>query len=115
MMPTFAELTGQTETWTQPTDGVSMLPTITGTGTQKEHDYLYWEFHEEGGRQSVRKGPWKLIRQRINTSPVLELYNIDDDLAETKNVADKYPLVLQELVEIMDGARVPSSLFNFGK
>lgn len=115
MMPTFAELTGQTETWTQPTDGVSMLPTITGTGTQKEHDYLYWEFHEEGGRQSVRKGPWKLIRQRINTSPVLELYNLDEDLAETKDLAAKHPLVVQEMVEIMDAARVPSSMFNFGK
>lgn len=115
MMPTFAELTGQSETWTQATDGISMLPSITGNRTQNEHDFLYWEFHEEGGRQAVRKGPWKLIRQQINTSPILELYNLDDDLGETKNVAGKYPQILQELVQIMDGARVPSPLFNFGR
>ena len=115
MMPTFAELTGQSETWTQATDGISMLPSITGNRTQNEHDFLYWEFHEEGGRQAVRKGPWKLIRQQINTSPILELYNLDDDLGETKNVAGKYPQILQELVQIMDGARVPSPLFTFGR
>ena len=114
MMPTFTELLGMQAVWTQPTDGVSMLPTITGEGTQPQHDYLYWEFHEEGGRQAVRKGPWKLIRQKIRTSPTLELYNVDDDLNETRDLSAQNPEKVQELKSIMDKARTPSPLFNFG-
>ena len=52
-----------------------------------QHDYHYWEFHEEGGRQAVRKGPWKLIRQKIRASPTLELYNVDDDLNATRDLS----------------------------
>jgi arylsulfatase A-like enzyme len=38
-------------------DGVSILPTLLGqAGSQQQHIYLYWEFHENGGRQSVRWG-----------------------------------------------------------
>lgn len=114
MMPTFTELLGMQAAWTQPTDGVSMLPTITGVGIQPQHDYLYWEFHEEGGRQAVRKGPWKLIRQNIKTSPTLELFNVDDDLGETRDLSVQYPEKFQELKSIMDKARTPSELFNFG-
>lgn len=114
MMPTFTELLGMQAVWTQPTDGVSMLPTITGEGIQPQHDYLYWEFHEEGGRQAVRKGPWKLIRQKIRTSPTLELYNVDDDLNETRDLSAQNPEKVQELKSIMDKARTPSPLFNFG-
>ena len=115
MMPTFNELLGQQANWTQATDGVSMLPTLTGQGTQTEHDYLYWEFHEEGGRQCVRKGPWVLIRQKISTTPTLELYNVEDDLAETTELSAKYPEKVQELVTIMNSAHVNSTIFNFGK
>ncbi len=115
MMPTFNELLGTQTTWTQATDGISMLPAITGQGTQIEHDYLYWEFHEQGGRQCVRKGDWVLIRQNISTTPTLELYNVEDDLAEAKNMAAQNPAKVQELVTIMDTAHVHSSIFNFGK
>lgn len=45
MMPTFAELTGTTRDI--QTDGISFLPTLLGKGKQKEHEYLYWEFHEK--------------------------------------------------------------------
>lgn len=60
MMPTFVELLGEDENWRDETmDGLSILLTLTGNGTKKEHDFLYWEFHEEGGRQAVRAGDWK--------------------------------------------------------
>jgi arylsulfatase A-like enzyme len=115
MMPTFNDLLGQQTSWTQATDGVSMLPTLTGQGTQAEHDYLYWEFHEQGGRQCVRKGAWVLIRQNISTTPTLELYNLEDDLIESTQLSAKYPEKVKELVTIMDNAHVNSTIFNFGK
>jgi arylsulfatase A-like enzyme len=43
-------------------DGISFLPTMLGSKSQKKHDYLYWEFHELGGRQAIRKGKWKLVK-----------------------------------------------------
>lgn len=52
-MPTFAALTGS-EAGT--TDGISLVPLLTGKGEQKKHDYFYFEFQELGGRQAVRKG-----------------------------------------------------------
>ena len=41
-------------------DGISFLPTLMGNPEkQKKHEYLYWEFHELGGRQAIRKDNWK--------------------------------------------------------
>ena len=37
----------------QNIDGISYLPTLTGKGTQKEHDCIYYEFFEFGGKQSI--------------------------------------------------------------
>jgi arylsulfatase A-like enzyme len=115
MMPTFNELLGTEATWTQATDGISIFPSLIGQGTQQEHDYLYWEFHEEGGRQCLRQGPWVLLRQKISTSPTIELYNVEEDLNESIELSAKYPEKLQELLTLMEGARTQSSLFNFGK
>jgi len=63
IMPTLSELT-KTKLPVQ-TDGISILPTIFSKKGQKQHDYLYWEFHEDGGRQAIRQGGWKAIRQHI--------------------------------------------------
>ena len=57
MMPTFAELTGSE--LKSETVGLSFLPTLLGRNSQKTHDYLYWVFHEGGGKQALRIGDWK--------------------------------------------------------
>lgn len=117
MMPTFVELLGKDETWRdEAMDGISILPTLTGKGHQEEHDFLYWEFHEEGGRQAVRAGDWKLIRQNIQSgNPTLELYNIADDPHEDRDLAASYPDKVAELQEIMDREHTHSDMFNFGR
>ncbi len=113
IMPTMADLTGSE---LSATDGVSLLPTLFGEGEQKEHDYLYWEFHELGGRQALRRGDWKLIRQPVaNAESRLELYNLKDDLHEDCNLATTYPERVFELEALMDSVREPSQLFNFGR
>jgi len=61
-MATAAELAGVPA----PTaiDSVSFVPTLRGDdSSQKQHEYLYWEFYEQGSRQAVRFGNWKAIRQ----------------------------------------------------
>lgn len=113
IMPTFAELIGSSDTIT--TDGISMLPSWTG-GKQEQHPYLYWEFHELGGRQAVRMGDWKGIRLNVgNDRTSFELYNLADDIHEDRNVAAENPDITARINEIMDTARTPSELFNFGR
>ena len=113
IMPTFAELIGSSDEIT--TDGISMLPAWTG-GKQDQHPYLYWEFHELGGRQAVRMGDWKGIRLNVgNDRTSFELYNLADDIHEDRNVATENPDITARINEIMDTARTPSELFNFGR
>ena len=115
MMPTFAELTETT--LTEKTDGISFLPEILSKSNQQKHDFLYWEFHEQNGRQAIRKGDWKLIRQGISSDKGswLELYNITEDIHEDNNLAEKEPDKIQELESLMNNARTESPTFNFGK
>jgi arylsulfatase A-like enzyme len=89
-------------------DGISFLPTLLGT-EQPQHDHLYWEFHEQGKKQAVRKGAWKAVRNDVfeNKDAPIELYNLSEDLKESKNLANQHPEIVQELKEIMDKAHVP--------
>lgn len=95
-------------------DGISMLPEWTGRGEQPKHDYLYFEFHEEGGKQAVIRDNWKLIRlnaKKLATEPDAvryELYNLSRDPKELRDVAAEYPGKVVELCEIMDRARTQS-------
>lgn len=105
MLPTFAQLTGNK---VKNTDGISLMPILTGKGKQKEHDYFYFEFQELGGRQAVRKGDWKLIRLKASKgeNSVWELYNLAADPSEVHNVIKEYPEKVKELSAIMQEAHV---------
>ena len=107
MYPTFAELTGQE--LPVDTDGISILPTLTGKGEQKEHQYLYWEFEEEGGKRAVRVGDWKLIKLQIKdpAKSYFELYNIASDPGEQHNVAAEYPGLVERFAKYIDNAHTP--------
>lgn len=113
VMPTLAELTG-TELPVE-TDGISFLPTLFAQEGQRQHAYLYWEFHELNGREALRAGDWKLIRQPVVGETVLELYDLSRDLHEDTNLASQYPDKVKELESLMDAARTESPWFNFGR
>ncbi len=97
-------------------DGISFLPTLIGkTRDQKQHDYLYWEFHELNGRLALRKGDWKLVQYNVGKSPAgsFELYNLKNDPAENTDLALKHPDKVAALKKIMLSGRVPSDVFKF--
>lgn len=115
MMPTFAQLSGYKQD--VQTDGVSLVPTLTGRGKQRQQPYLYWEFHEMNGRQAVLSGNWKAIRQQVkdSTKTTFELYNLSTDIHEDHNLAEQEPAKAEEMQRLMDQAHTPSELFNFGR
>ncbi len=110
LMPTFRELTGAASA--EGMDGVSLLPLLTGKEGQREHDYLYFEFQELGGRQAVREGPWKLVHLDIRGAHSrYELYNLDEDPGEENDLAAAKPDIMDHLQELMREAHVPNPDF----
>jgi arylsulfatase A-like enzyme len=117
VLPTFAELTGTKKT--SETDGISFLPTLLGEKSKQEkHDYLYWEFFEQGGKQAIIKDNLKLVKLNIRsqTEPVIvELYNTTTDIEEQHNVADHHPDIAADMEKLLKEARTEFSvvpLFN---
>lgn len=113
-LPTFAEL-ADAET-PAGLDGLSMVPTLTGQGTQQQHESLYWEFPSYGGQQAMRYGKWKAVRKRLfKTEGKMELYDMSVDIGENYDVADGHKELVQKLTAMMSASRTPSKLFPFAK
>lgn len=114
VMPTLADAAGSEEP--EGIDGISFLPTLLGRDDQQRHDYLYWEFTGYGGQQALRMGDWKAVRQNIldesNPDPLrIELYNLGDDIGETRDLAAEHPDIVDRMRGIMEAAHTPSELF----
>jgi len=112
ILPTLADLTDYD---LRETDGISLLPELFGE-EQPEHSVLYWEFHEQGGKQALLSDGWKAVRLSVGQDPSgpLELFNLAVDPGEQKDVSDDHPDLVQKFSKMMEKARVPSEEFNFG-
>ncbi len=85
-------------------DGVSLVPLLKQT-TNKFSRELYWHYphySNQGGVPSgaIRDGDFKLI-ENYETGR-LELYNLKDDLSETKNLANENAKKANELEQKLD-------------
>jgi len=112
-MPTVCDLIGIQQP--KNTDGISYLPELTGKGKQKQHEYLYWEFHESGGKRAILKDNWKLIELFVNNPEKrsFELYNLSSDPGEIANVAQQYPDKAASLKTLLTKARSKNAVWNF--
>jgi arylsulfatase A-like enzyme len=109
VMPTLAELTGAKAP--AGIDGISMVPALLARGAQRAHEYLYWEFYEQGTKQAVRADRWKGVRQPMMTGR-LELYDLEKDPGEAHDVAAAHPDMAARLGRFMDQAHTPSALWK---
>lgn len=122
VLPTVAYLAGA-DLPTRKIDGLNIWPVLAGDQQQTsphEAYYYYWgkELH------AVRSGAWKLhfphtYRSLAGNAPgadgkpgpykqlkcELELYNLYDDIGESRNVADQHPDVVQRLQTLADKIR----------
>lgn len=105
-LPTATEIAGVEPP--EGIDGLSMLPAMLGRHL-KNHEFLYWEFHERGFEQAIRMGKWKAVRHGLNQP--IELYDLEIDISEQCNVAVEYPDVVQKIIQILQTVRFESKEF----
>jgi arylsulfatase A-like enzyme len=97
--PTIMEMAGAKPPADKPIDGVSLTPLLKQAGELKPRE-LYWHYphySNQGGRPSgaVRAGDWKLIE--FYEDGKRELYNLNDDIGEQTDLADRMPDRAKEL------------------
>ena len=101
-LPTVAELIGANVPDDVRTDGHSLVSFLHG-GSAPQRDYFYWELHERASIQAVRFGDWKAVRN--GPSQPIELYDLANDVAETRDVSGDYPDLVQNAEQLMSEAR----------
>ncbi len=83
------------------TDGHSLLSYLKG-GTAPKRDYFYWELHTGNPIQAARCGDWKAVRNGIKKH--IEIYDLDKDPGEKKNLAKEKPELVKKAETIFKDA-----------
>lgn len=114
-VPTLLEIAGQKIPAGETIDGVSLVPLLRGAN-QLPRDTLYWHYPHyhspiDSPYSAVRAGDWKLVH--FFEDDRAELFNLKDDIGETKNLAAANPQRVAELRGKLDawrksvGAQIP--------
>jgi arylsulfatase A-like enzyme len=103
--PTFLEIAGAKPPPNYPLDGESLVPLLRDPGGALKRDAIYQHFPGYLGMGPgqwratpvgmIHAGEWKLME--FFEDGRLELYNLSDDLGETKNLATQMPDKTKEL------------------
>ena len=113
IVPTVLEAVG-----TEPPaelDGISFLPTLRGGPDQPAHPDLVWHFPGYGGQQAIRMGKWKGVRRQLRQQPnaPLELYDLEQDLRETRDVAADHPELVGRMLQVLSQSQSRSEQFDW--
>ena len=116
VLPTFVKLGGsdggKPVQWGK-IDGKDISPNLLGKTTRSPHEA--WFYFQGTTLQAVRSGPWKLAitpqsigmgmkdRPEDLQSREPRLYNLDEEIGEITNVANKHPEVVARLQKLIDG------------
>lgn len=88
LLPTFAKLTSAEVPKDRKIDGREIVDILLGKpDARSPHELHYYEI------EGIRKGPWKLVKKPKS----VELYNLESDLGERKNLAKQKPEIVREL------------------
>lgn len=92
----------------QVVDGISLVPYLVNPKLADEKRALVWhhpnrwveeDFSSTSWASALRVGPWKLIYDY--TREEVELYNLENDISERKNLASAQPEKVKELADIL--------------
>lgn len=117
-LPTLLELAGAGDRIPKETDGASFAAELLGK-PQAPKPFLYREFPSYSGQQAVWMGKWKAIRRNLlvknnpNTSLKTELYDLEADPGETRDLASEEPGQLAKMTRALEENHTPSEAFPF--
>jgi arylsulfatase A-like enzyme len=118
-LPTFGTLAGFAPPRDRIIDGVDQTDLLLGRSQRGARDLFHYFSKNE--LHAVRQGPWKLILpgrqvfydyvQDRGTNEV-ELYHLDSDLGEQRNVARENPTIVANLTKLAGAFQWPEKLFD---
>lgn len=118
-MPTFATLAGFEPPADRIIDGVDQTNLLLGKTEQGARDNFYYFTRNE--MHGVRQGKWKLLLAgrkdfygyvKDRGSQDVELYNLESDIGEKKNLASEHPEVVEEMLALAKAFRWPEKLYD---
>lgn len=124
VLPTIAKIVGG-ELPKHPIDGLEIYDLLTAKPGAKCPHEVFYHYFRVNELQAVRSGPWKLIlphtaycydpsevgqdgmpgKSRNIKIEQAELYNLDNDLGETTNVAFQHPEVIKQMMVLVELGR----------
>ena len=126
LMATCAEIVGVKLPDNAAEDSVSFLPTLVGQAEQPLHEAVV--HHSANGSFAIRQAQWKLAlcpgsggwsapqpgKDDTSKLPLVQLYNLAEDLGERNNVQDQNPEVVERLTKLLgkyvaDGRSTPGA------
>jgi arylsulfatase A len=112
VLPTFAELAGVSLNAVPrvKTNGVSVAPRLRDEPEEMAERVLYWEFGKQAGDpnsgiigevfQAARRGKWKAVKYGVDAK--VELYDLEKDAGESKELSAEFPEVHREFVALFE-------------
>lgn len=79
-------------------DGVNLIPYLKGEKKDSPHQQLFWR-HGAGQNHAMREGNWKMVRAKNKPA---ELYDLGNDIAESKDLANEKPEVAKRMNAALD-------------
>jgi len=103
LLPTMAKLAGAKLDAGRKIDGKDISSILFKNG-ESPHENFFYYFRDE--INAIRSGKWKLfVKRRKEKLEKPELYNLSEDVGESKNVADTHPQIVTRLQAAIDAAR----------
>ena len=120
-LPTFGRLAGYEPPRDRIIEGVDQTELLLGRSERGARDHFHYFSQNE--LHAVRQGPWKLVlpnrtvfytyvKDRGSNEP--ELYHLDRDIGETRNVARDHPEVVARLTRLAQSYAWPEKLLDPG-
>ena len=113
LLPTFAKLAGAAVPADRIIDGKDIWPLMAGKkNARSPHEAFY--YYQMDQLQAVRSGKWKLHlplkpKKKNWGKPIpeapLQLFDLEADVAESQNLADRHPDVVKRLLALAEKAR----------
>ncbi|MEX0314627.1 MAG: sulfatase [Allomuricauda sp.] len=102
IFPTFLEMAGLHKEANKSLDGISFISLLTGKGKYPVDRPIYWHYpntYDQPPYSAIRKGKWKLIYHHIDRK--LELFNLEEDIGEKKNLSFQNKRKTKELSRLL--------------